>query len=153
MLSKFLLIVPPILRKGCSFTVSFVVLPILEKEQGRYDALLGRPWLQQARVVHDWAKNTVSMKQNGRRVLVHPQTGVYAEEDTSSSENEDWGSVYPEWSEEEYEPRDGVVYLDPCTEDEQYSDSGFFQWRNKEYETPSCFHITPEPPDFLNPLG
>jgi hypothetical protein len=54
--------------KGCPFTVDLVVLPVLEKDKGRAAILLCWAWLQQAQVVQ--ARNTISFKQNGQRVLL-----------------------------------------------------------------------------------
>ena len=44
------------------FLLDFVVIPL--KSRG-YDAILGRGWLIQAKVKHDWKKNTLSMESKG----------------------------------------------------------------------------------------
>ena len=49
------------------FLLDFVVIPL--KRKG-YDAILGQGWLVQARVKHDWKKNTLSMESKGRNSLL-----------------------------------------------------------------------------------
>ena len=41
------------------FLLDFVVIPL--KKRG-YDAILGKGWLIQAKVTHDWKRNTLSME-------------------------------------------------------------------------------------------
>ena len=70
-----------------SFLLDFVV--ILLKRKG-YDAILGRGWLIQARVRHDWKKNTLSLESKGRRFVIDLHTQMVDEEAlTSYSEEEE----------------------------------------------------------------
>lgn len=47
---------------------------------------------------------------------------------------------------------EGVLYLDPCSEDEVESDSGVFHWQQQEYDifSPSCYLVNMEPLDSNN---
>ena len=70
------------------FLLDFLVIPL--KRRG-YDAILGRGWLIQGKVKHDWKKNTLSMEHGGRRFIINLHTQMVGEEATSSdSEGERW---------------------------------------------------------------
>ena len=64
------------------FLLDFVVIPL--KRRG-YDAILGWGWLVQARVKHDWKRNTLSMEKGGRRFIIDLHTQMVGEEATSSN--------------------------------------------------------------------
>lgn len=63
------------------FLLDFVVIPL--KRRG-YDAILGRGWLVQAKVKHDWKRNTLSMECRGRRFIIDLHTQMVGEEVASS---------------------------------------------------------------------
>ena len=63
------------------FLLDFVVIP--QKRRG-YKAILGRGWLVQAKVKHDWKRNTLSMKCGGRRFIIDLHTQMVGEEVASS---------------------------------------------------------------------
>ncbi len=72
-----------------SFLLDFVVIPL--KRRG-YDAILGRGWLVQAKVKHDWKKNTLVVKSKGRKFIIDLHTQMVGEEALSfDSEDEDEG--------------------------------------------------------------
>ena len=70
------------------FLLDFVVIPL--KRKG-YDTILGRGWLIQAKVKHNWKKNTLSLESKGRK-FIDLNTQMVGEEALSSdSEEEDEG--------------------------------------------------------------
>ena len=72
-----------------SFLHDFIVIPL--KRRG-YDVILGRGWLVQAKVKHDWKKNTLSMESKGRKFIIDLHTQIVGEEALSSDlEEEDEG--------------------------------------------------------------
>lgn len=84
-----------------SFLLDFVVIPL--KRRG-YDAILGRGWLVQTRVKHDWKKNTLSIKSRGRRFIIDLHTQMVGEEVVSSnSEEEAEGKQRLESNKESYD--------------------------------------------------
>ncbi len=71
-----------------SFLLDFVVISL--KRRG-YDAILGRGWLVQARVKHDWKKNTLSMERRGRRFIIDLHTQMVDEVASLDSKGEGGG--------------------------------------------------------------
>ena len=71
------------------FLLDFVVIPL--KRRG-YDAILSRGWLVQAKVKHDWKKNTLSIESKGQKFIIDLHTQMVGEEALSSDfEEEDEG--------------------------------------------------------------
>ena len=114
------------------FLLDFVVIPL--KWRG-YDAILGRGWLVQAKVKHDWKRNTLSMESKGRKFIIDLQTQMVGEEDLSSdSEAEDD-------EKQRMEPdKEGVLQLEGgSTDDDLDSVNGLLHWQMEDYELfPSC---------------
>ena len=52
---------------GIQFVMSFVVL-CMEDSIAEYNLLLGRPWLRQAKVRHNWEHNVMSIRRGRRKV-------------------------------------------------------------------------------------
>ena len=68
------------------FLLDFVVIPL--KRKG-YDAILGRNWLVQAKLKHDWKRNTLSMECGGKRFIIDLHKQMVGEEAAlSNSEGE-----------------------------------------------------------------
>ena len=53
------------------FLLDFVVIPLQRKG---YDAILGWGWLVQAKVKHDWKRNSLSTESGGRRFTIDLHT-------------------------------------------------------------------------------
>ena len=110
------------------FLLDFVVIPL--KRRG-YDASLGRSWLVQEKVKHDWKRNTLSMERGGRRFIIDLHTQMVGEETALSdlegeSENDDEGKKRMEPDEE------GVLRLEGgLNEDDLDLLNGLFhcRWR------------------------
>ena len=49
-----------------AFLLDFMVIPLNRKG---YDAILERGWLVQAKVKHDWKRNTLSMERGDHRFI------------------------------------------------------------------------------------
>ena len=119
-----------------SFLLDFVVIPL--KRRG-YDTILGRGWLVQAKVNHDWKKNTLSIERRGRRFIIDLHTQMVGEEAASSdsegeSENDDEGK-------KRMEPdKEGVLRLEGgSSEDDLDSLNELFHLQMEDYELfPSC---------------
>ena len=54
---------------GISFSMAFVVLS-MEDTLEEYNIILGRPWLRQAKVRHDWAANQLTIRRGRRKVKI-----------------------------------------------------------------------------------
>lgn len=65
------LIAQPVTIETQPFLLDFMVIPL--KRKG-YDAILGQGWLVQAKVKHDWKRNTLSMESGGRRFTIDLHT-------------------------------------------------------------------------------
>ena len=52
---------------GLTFSVALVVLSIAEAADD-YSIILGRPWLRQARVKHNWDSNQLTVRKGRRKV-------------------------------------------------------------------------------------
>lgn len=57
---------------GISFAMSFVVMG-MEEANEEYNLLLGRPWLRQAKVRHNWELNQLTIRCGHRKVKVSLQ--------------------------------------------------------------------------------
>ena len=111
------------------FLLDFVVIPL--KRKG-YDAILGRDWLVQAKVKHDWKRNTLSMEREGKRFIIDLHTQMVGEEAASSDSESDRES--DDEGKRRMEPDEGgVLRLDLD------SVNGLFHWQIEDYELfPSC---------------
>ena len=90
------------------FLLDFVV--ILLKRRG-YDAILGQGWLIQAKVKHDWKKNTLSIERRGRRFIIDLHTQMVGEKATSS-DSEGEGGGDDEWKKRMEPDEEGVLRLE-----------------------------------------
>lgn len=52
---------------GINFLLSFIVIPMVEKA---YAMLLGQPWLKGAKILHDWAYETMTITTRGQNVQI-----------------------------------------------------------------------------------
>lgn len=52
---------------GLTFAVSLVVLNVLEADED-YNIILGRPWLRQAKVKHNWDSHQLTARKGRRKV-------------------------------------------------------------------------------------
>ena len=93
----------------------------------------------QARVKHDWKRNTLSMEKGGRRFIIDLHTQMVGEEVASSDsegegENDDEGKRRMEPDDE------GVLRLEGgSTDDDLDSVNGLLHWQMEDYEVfPSC---------------
>lgn len=54
---------------GIPFAMSFVVMG-MEEANDEYNLLLGRPWLRQAKVRHNWEHNRLTIRRGRKKVKV-----------------------------------------------------------------------------------
>lgn len=103
------------------FLLDFVVIPL--KRKG-YDAILGRDWLVQEKVKHDWKQNTLSMERGGKRIIIDLHTQMVGEE-AASSDSESDGE-----GKRRMEPDEGgVLRLEEGSNDDDLdSVNGLYHW-------------------------
>lgn len=83
------LMAQPVMIGTQQFLLDVVVIPL--KRKG-YHAILVHGWLIQAKVKHDWKKNTLSLERKGQKFIIDLHTQMVGEEALSSdSEEEDKG--------------------------------------------------------------
>ena len=84
----------------------------------------------QAKVKHDWKRNTLSMERRGRRFIIDLHTQMVGEEaGLSDSEEEDKGKKQIEPDEE------GVLWLEGGLKDDDLdSVNRLFHWQMEDYE-------------------
>jgi hypothetical protein len=102
---------------------------------------LGRGWLIEARVRHDWKKNTLSLESKGQRFVIDLHTQMVGEEALSSdSEGEGEGEGDNEGNKSMEPDQEGVLRLEGgSTDDDLDSVNGLFHWQMEDYELfPSC---------------
>lgn len=132
------------------FLLDFVVIPL--KKKG-YDAILGRAWLINARVNHNWKKNTLSMQKGGQKYTIDLHTQDVGEELASSdsdSEDSNKGEGGPDESKGKnaMEPNsEGVLELEGCSEDEVCSLNELFHWQMGDYEMFQSYRLEVEEPE------
>ena len=102
------------------FLLDFVVIPL--KRKG-YDAILGWGRLVQAKVKHDWKRNTLSMERGGRRFIINLHTQMVGEVASSDSEGE--GESDNE-GKKRMEPDEGVLGLGGSNDDNLDLVNGLF---------------------------
>ena len=102
------------------FLIDFVVIPLKRRE---YDAILGRGWLVQAKVKHDWKRNTLSMECGGIRCIIDLHTQMVGEE-TASSDSEGEGESDDEGKKRMELDEEGVLRLGGSTDDDLDSVNG-----------------------------
>lgn len=87
----------------------------------------------QAKVKHDWKRNTLSIEKGGRRFIIDLHTQMVGEEAASSDskgkgESDDEGKKRMEPDEE------GVLRLGGSTDDDLDSVNGLLNWQMEDYE-------------------
>ena len=100
------------------------------KQKG-YDVILGRGWLIQAKVKHDWKKNTLSLESKGKKYVIDLHTQMVGEEalssDSKGEEDEGRQCLEPD--------QEGVLRLEGGSiDDDLDSVSGLFHWQMEDYE-------------------
>ena len=55
---------------GMDYLVNLVVITMQTPTQDSYQVLLGRPWLRDAKVKHDWNRNRISLKKGKKKVYI-----------------------------------------------------------------------------------
>ena len=55
---------------GMEFLVNLVVLAMQTPTPEAYQILLGRPWLRDAKVKHDWNRDRISIKKGKKKVYI-----------------------------------------------------------------------------------
>lgn len=118
------------------FLLDFVVIPL--KRKG-YDAILGRDWLVQAKVKHDWKQNTLLMEHGGKRFIIDLHTQMVGEE-AASSDSESDGESDDEGKRRMEPDEGGVLRLEEGSNDDDLdSVNGLYHWQIEDYELfPSC---------------
>lgn len=96
------------------------------------DAVLGRGWLIQAKVKHDWKRNTLSMEGGGQRFIIDLHTQMVGEE-AASSNSESEGEDDNE-GKKRMEPDEGVLRLGGSNDDDLDSVNGLLHWQMEDYK-------------------
>ena len=55
---------------GMDYLVNLVVITMQTPTQDSYQVLLGRPWLRDAKVKHDWNRDIISLKKGKKKVYI-----------------------------------------------------------------------------------
>ncbi|KAH7289388.1 hypothetical protein KP509_31G072900 [Ceratopteris richardii] len=123
----------PVKIQGTIFNLDFVVLRLPQVE-GSFPLLIGRPWLRHANVLHDWGKDTMWVKQEGKELQQ-----IILEEGLDNQRNTSMMQTIGICMEEEVVDNQEADLFEGA---DLYEDENIFAWLHAE-DPSSCYGIFP----------